>query len=708
VPNKNDQRKVYEDYLKLFDLNNNQYIIGIYQKGVTIHNQQIRALNIFYCLHQLDKINKDTRIAIIGGGFAGVTFASAALNCKMQVALFEKRPILLPLQNKCNRLIHPNIYNFPSIGSENPKTDLPILNWESGTAGKVAEDVLNEFRDIRSMYEKRKELLDNYYREILDCGKIKSIQVQGDGTYIISCTKFNIVNCDIIVYAVGFGIEKSQYQKTSSYWANTKLIQENIEDDELLISGLGDGAFMDVITSQIRNLDYQKLIDHFHSDDRKEMLVKLLTNVRKDYFEELERCKAEKIEMDPRFVHDEFESFYKRYGKDFLKEFELKEFKVVLHGRVRFEEMFQLNRASLLNSFLVFILIKTNRITYKHGKAEPQTGTTIFQIEGDSEQHIRHEKFIRHGTSRDEQINEIDQLKKGLEKAGLKDLQENTYRDGDIKQLWKDKQEYESLFQMAWYEDIPKISGNAQQTLESYTNYLALNLKEKVPSGTCFRITLHKVFEENESLYFQQVTPYAGSEPSKLHGGYGRVFNWKTGSIGYAILHRKPLLIIRKDNSEVYNKIVKNLHLEVRDEDLIDSKLKSFLALPILCQQDSEHPNDPTQRRANFVLYIDSEYDSFFDETKIFDTILSHTNVFTETFKSMVKKGQITTEDDAQINYIFSAADQDCYQNIGTGKLFGDKHVDYQKFNKELQENIQSGMVFERYYLLSCPTSKDR
>lgn len=709
MPANQDQNNPYEEYLKLFDLGDNQYIIGIYQKGVTIHNQQIRALNIFYCLQQLGRINKDTRIAIIGGGFAGVTFTAAALNCKMQVTLFEKLEVLLPLQKDCNRLIHPNIYNFPSAGSEDPETDLPILNWKMDTAGEVAKKVLSQFKDIRKLYDQRNESLDNYYREILQCGKIKSIQRQADDTYIVTSTKNNdIVNCDLVIYAVGFGVEKSQYQKTNSYWSNTKLTQENIANDELLISGLGDGAFMDVITSQIRDFDYQKLVKRFHEDKRKDMLVELLTNVRTDYFSELEKSKTDGTEMDRAFIHGEFASFYNSYGKGFLEGFALKSFKVVLHGKAPFEEMFQLTRASLLNSFLVYMLIRMGRVTYKPGKAEPQPGTLIFQIEGDTEQHTAHEKFIRHGTNRDQQIEEIGELKAALEKSNLKVLQEKSARDGDIRPLWKNIKEYESIFQKAWYQDIPKISGNAQQTLESYTNYLALSLKGKVPPGTCFRLTLHKVIETNNSLYFQQVTPYAGSEPAMLHGGYGRIFLWKTGSVGYAILHRKPLLILRKDNGDAYHNTVEHLNLKFRKEDLIGSKLKSFLSLPILFQSGTDGGEEPDSLFANFVLYIDTEYEAFFDQPGVFETILSHTDVFVDTFKTMIEKDQITIEENAKLNYTFNAADYESYQQIGKGKLFGEQHQQYQKFNKELQENIQSGMVFEKYYLLSCPNGENR
>src|SRR6267154_4831843 len=66
------------------------YLIGIFARGVTVYSQQIRALNLIWalvqqgilaCKLQEDAPDPDKRasIAIIGGGFAGLTAAAALI-----------------------------------------------------------------------------------------------------------------------------------------------------------------------------------------------------------------------------------------------------------------------------------------------------------------------------------------------------------------------------------------------------------------------------------------------------------------------------------------------------------------------------------------------------------------------------------------------------------------------------------------------------
>jgi NADPH-dependent 2,4-dienoyl-CoA reductase/sulfur reductase-like enzyme len=89
------------------------YLVGIFERGVTVYSQQIRALNLVCTLVEHGNLScmartgnasvrpsKRTTIAIIGGGFAGLT-AAAALVKKGVVAditIFEQRDTLLPLQ----------------------------------------------------------------------------------------------------------------------------------------------------------------------------------------------------------------------------------------------------------------------------------------------------------------------------------------------------------------------------------------------------------------------------------------------------------------------------------------------------------------------------------------------------------------------------------------------------------------------------------
>src|SRR5260370_36856138 len=141
-------------HLSLCQLDNTcrRYAIGpFFKSGVTVFKQQVRALNLIYALdHFSGEALKEGPIAVIGGGVAGVTAASAAAALGREVHLFEQRPVLCHLQHGCDtRWLHPHIYDWPQPGSDDPYAGLPILNWKEGTAATVAEQIMTEFEEIR-------------------------------------------------------------------------------------------------------------------------------------------------------------------------------------------------------------------------------------------------------------------------------------------------------------------------------------------------------------------------------------------------------------------------------------------------------------------------------------------------------------------------------------------------------------------------------
>src|SRR5262249_37312040 len=107
------------------------WVIGTYEKGVTVYAQQVRALNLAWALVETDHLpcivkgspapSKRTTVAVVGGGFAGLTFAAALLkkNVAADIYVFEQRDTLLPLQQGSDaRWLHPRIYDWPSVGSD--------------------------------------------------------------------------------------------------------------------------------------------------------------------------------------------------------------------------------------------------------------------------------------------------------------------------------------------------------------------------------------------------------------------------------------------------------------------------------------------------------------------------------------------------------------------------------------------------------------
>lgn len=128
----------------------NLFVIGCYDRRITFYSQQVRALSLAHALKDLGYLNANPRIAVIGGGAAGVSAAAAvALVSNSNVILFETAGELLSLQSTtARRRLDPHIYDWPAHDATDPIADLPILDWESGTCVSVRDDVLLSFEHI--------------------------------------------------------------------------------------------------------------------------------------------------------------------------------------------------------------------------------------------------------------------------------------------------------------------------------------------------------------------------------------------------------------------------------------------------------------------------------------------------------------------------------------------------------------------------------
>src|SRR5579862_4895680 len=93
------------------------YFLGCFESRVTVYAQQVRALNLASALVSERKIRPTGRVAIVGGGAAGMTAAAAlvALSPSLQkVVLFERSPDLLHMQMQSHdRYLHPHVYDWP-------------------------------------------------------------------------------------------------------------------------------------------------------------------------------------------------------------------------------------------------------------------------------------------------------------------------------------------------------------------------------------------------------------------------------------------------------------------------------------------------------------------------------------------------------------------------------------------------------------------
>jgi hypothetical protein len=206
------------DYLAVTSLTDNIFLIGLLDSGVTIFNQQVRALNLIWALDHAGRLCPASAIAVVGGGIAGLTAAMAlrkifsltADSLRRTVTLFEQRSVLCPLQRGCaTRWVHPHIYDWPEAGSTIPSAGLPIMNWRAGRASDVAASIVTQWESESPhnavKVEQRRNLrylkIDHVSREVEWVGEeylggATSPEARGDKRHF-----------DIIVLAIGFGDE---------------------------------------------------------------------------------------------------------------------------------------------------------------------------------------------------------------------------------------------------------------------------------------------------------------------------------------------------------------------------------------------------------------------------------------------------------------------------------------------------------------------
>lgn len=232
------------------------YVLGIYDTRITFFSQQVRALELAHALQHEHLLPANARIAVIGGGAAGITLAAGlALQGGARVHLFEKAHHLLPLQcDSQRRRLDPHIYDWPDPDADHELAELPILDWRSGSATHVRDAVLREFVEVRAATDER--LAVNERHEVTAIAAhaasytvIFNREVPGAGRQPASG------EFDVVILAIGFGIEPRfaiPLTTTFSYWQDAGVPGADIDGNPrptFLVSGNGDGGLIDLIAS---------------------------------------------------------------------------------------------------------------------------------------------------------------------------------------------------------------------------------------------------------------------------------------------------------------------------------------------------------------------------------------------------------------------------------------------------------------------------
>ena len=232
----------------------NVLLLGAFAKYATIYAQQVRALNLVAALVRGGRLSGRSRVAVVGGGIAGMTAAAAAAVAGAgSVSVFEREPSLMRLQRNCEkRFVHPHIYDWPSPRAMDNNAGLPIMNWEANTAAHVVGQ-------LEQAWDETKLRVGARLNKPV-CGITEIELLSGDGptsTLSIDQTRHQF---DVLILAVGFGVESPAHG--FSYWSDDDLgaPEHERKGQRWLVSGIGDGALTDLMRLCIRDFQHAKVL----------------------------------------------------------------------------------------------------------------------------------------------------------------------------------------------------------------------------------------------------------------------------------------------------------------------------------------------------------------------------------------------------------------------------------------------------------------
>lgn len=615
------------------------YSIGTFSEGVTVWRQQVRALNLAWSLIEDGKLNTPStiplRIAVVGAGFSGLTFAAAllkkAINC--HITLFEEHDTLLPLQHGSDtRWLHPHIYDWPDKGSDADVAMLPILNWTAARASDVAVQVLDGWRQIvesrppHTCPSLRLFCNTRHLRitpDTTDCTKSRLEWVGDprepiDGTTSASnpSTEGSAAQFDLVILAVGFGIEQGTY----SYWRNETIGQPLLHQSRrtYLISGQGDGAAIDLIRARLSQYRQDRILDELFSD-------------KPGILSELQKAKQQFDNIPDLSLFDIFD---KIFNGDALYCQERKALFLTIAKRVRRDTDAILrtkvpdlatllhrntSRISFQNSLLVYLL-------YRVGAFAPSNAP---------ERHVLAKYSIdktfwikRHGTNR---LNQIVRL---LSKDMLDQISDHHVPDKNCDAR---------LGEVNWeggYFDFPgplskrdSIEDDLRQSwrreyLPGPTTLIAAALCGAVV-GTIkglranighLRVTLHRVLYLNNEKLLQQACDYQGVDVAFGDATAGRTFPAENAMIGLAYRSHRPVHAKQSASGRKLEAIMKDLGLMEAARRMAPN-VSYVLAIPLL--QPKTRYFSPSRVAA--VVYLDSRDEEFalsFDEIRTVSNVV--------------------------------------------------------------------------------------
>jgi hypothetical protein len=253
------------------------YVVGPFATRVSFSSQQRRSISLVCDIHEDFKKAIDSSgisgrdVCVVGAGLAGITCAAVAAALGARVYILDAEPssddageeigccdILATIREAVHRDGHPSLNFWPHEDIE-PITRLPLLNWYEGSCEEVAEQIVAEFRRLRTLDKMGNRILGVIPgRKVTGLRRVPPQSAHGRARWrLVTEPESSALDrwdnvYDVLIFATGFGAEVNEYG-TPSYWSAS---QDRIplmsaappsEFANFIVSGTGDGGLIEML-----------------------------------------------------------------------------------------------------------------------------------------------------------------------------------------------------------------------------------------------------------------------------------------------------------------------------------------------------------------------------------------------------------------------------------------------------------------------------